>query len=149
MLPNLCIGCKYEKLHPDTEPCNSCDHDGSKLVPYPKELPEDSNKDLKYDQGKPDMVMLRHIKHALIKIVELMQAGALKYEEGSFATIRNAKRRYDSAIMRHWLEDPEETVEDMQEYIDKLQIDPVMHQAATACNALFRLEIMLRESQNN
>ena len=102
----------------------------------------------KQDQGKPDMRMLRYLKHSLIAIVGIMQAGAIKYEEGSFVNVPEGLKRYDSALMRHWLEDPGSPVDDMQEYADQLGIE-ITHDMAVAINALFKLEIRLRKEAAN
>lgn len=108
--------------------------------------PQASTKGQKFDSSKPDMAMLRHLKNALQAVVGVMSAGAMKYEEAGFLDVPNGERRYASAQLRHWLEDPEAAVEDMQEYADKLGV-AITHDMCEACNALFKLELRLRRKQ--
>lgn len=119
----------------------------SLLTPLPK-APEDTSEyhSRKFDKGKPDLAILKCLGRALVAVTGVLQAGAMKYEEDSFASVPNAIRRYDSAMMRHWLEKPVDPVEDMQEYADTLGIE-ITHDMAVAVNALFKLEIRLREKE--
>lgn len=100
----------------------------------------------KFDDGKPDMTYLRYLKRALMAVVRVMEAGGRKYSRGDFLHVPDAVRRYDAAQMRHWLEDPTEIVEDLNEFSPGV---PLSHEMCNATNALFKLEIRLREEEQN
>ncbi len=100
----------------------------------------------KFDDGKPDMTYLRYLKRALTAVVRVMEAGGRKYSRGDFLHVPDALRRYDAAQMRHWLEDPTEIVEDLNEFSPGV---PITHEMCNAVNALFKLEIRLREEEED
>ena len=145
-----CETCHYFGSHLTSSCCQTCKlwSNWSPRVPKPKTVSYADYHSKKQDQGKPDMRMLRYLKHSLTAIVGIMQAGAIKYEEGSFVNVPDGLKRYDSALIRHWLEDPASPVDDMQEYADQLNIK-ITHDMAVAINALFKLEIRLREKVSN
>ena len=143
-----CSACQYSMRSCSDEPCVGCFNYSLWRRGELREVSYNDYPSNKQDQGKPDMRMLRHLKHSLIAIVGIMQAGAIKYEEGGFVNVPDGLKRYDSALIRHWLEDPASPVDDMQEYADQLGVE-ITHDMAVAINALFKLEIRLREKVSN
>lgn len=93
-------------------------------------------KEQKFDQGKPDASVLGLFGRALLMIAEVGTKGNQKYDQDSWHTVPNGYRRYTAAMLRHFLK---EYIEDLDE---ELQLP---HQAMTAWNAIARLELMLRE----
>lgn len=92
----------------------------------------------KLDAGKPDIALvLGSFARALWEIAVLGTKGAIKYSPDGWLKVPNGINRYDSASLRHWLK------EKMGE-----EIDPdmeVLHAVQTAWNSLARLELLLRQ----
>jgi hypothetical protein len=93
--------------------------------------------DMKYDKGKPIAgCLLTDFPRALLAISELSTIGAKKYERSSWLTVPNGRQRYTDAMMRHAL----------AEYTEGIDHETgVIHEVATAWNALARLELTLRQ----
>ena len=90
----------------------------------------------KLDAGKPDLSLLLNLDKALHAVAEVMTFGAQKYTRGGWQEVPDGINRYTAAGLRHVLKENRE------------ELDPdsgLMHAAHHACNALFRLELMLRE----
>ena len=92
----------------------------------------------KLDAGKtlPALVLL-DFAHALNAVAEVGTAGAIKYSESGWLQVKDGKKRYENAMMRHWLQ------KGMGEHVDLGSGQ--LHQAHIAWNALAVLELMLRE----
>lgn len=137
-----CGNCGYNTgLGCDNElPCN-IDHSGW----IPKEekpsigVQQKGLHGKKFDQGKPDLSLLKYLPNALTAVGAVMTGGARKYARGDFLYVPDAQNRYNAALLRHWLENPAGIVEDMKEFGVN-----VTHDMAVAVNALFALEIRLR-----
>ena len=94
------------------------------------------------DQTKPKLfiTIAKQFKNALIKVAERSQLGHEKYKELDYdwqGFTRVSMEEYNDAQVRHLLEigDPNET-----------ELD---HLIANAWNALVRLELKLRNNENN
>ena len=91
----------------------------------------------KLDAGKtlPALVLL-DFAHALNAVAEVGTAGAIKYSESGWLQVKDGEKRYENAMMRHFLK------KGMGESVD---LDSgQLHQAHLAWNALATLELMLR-----
>lgn len=91
----------------------------------------------KLDAGKtlPALVLL-DFAHALNAVAEVGTAGAIKYSESGWLQVKDGEKRYENAMMRHWLQ------KGMGESVDLGSGQ--LHQAHLAWNALATLELMLR-----
>lgn len=89
----------------------------------------------KLDQGKPMASLLKQFGLALLEVSKVSTFGANKYSIGGWQSVDNGVQRYDDAMMRHWL----------KEHLEEIDNDSgLMHQAQVAWNALARLELILR-----
>lgn len=91
----------------------------------------------KSDMGKTDMSLLAYFPRALEAICKQSEFGCQKYERGSFKDVKNARRRYTAAMLRHFLAEGENEPEIDEE-------TGLEHDIATAWNAVCRLELRLR-----
>lgn len=93
----------------------------------------------KADAGKirPALV-LGGFARALTAVSDVGTYGARKYTDNGWEDVPDGLRRYDEALVRHWL------AEKRGERCDK--DTGLLHQAHLAWNALARLELMLREA---
>ncbi len=94
----------------------------------------------KTDEGKPQASLLLMFGKALRAVARVGTFGAIKYTRGGWQSVPDGINRYTDAMLRHLLE------EHYEEYDSDL---PVLHAAQTAWNALARLELMLREKEND
>jgi len=94
----------------------------------------------KVDKGKIRVgLMFKGFPRALLKVAEVVTYGAEKYSPLGFLEVPDAINRYDDAKGRHILNG----------YIeDKDPESDLTHMAHEAWNALAKLEIRLREEEN-
>jgi hypothetical protein len=93
----------------------------------------------KTDAGKPDASLLLMFGRALLEVARVGTLGAKKYTRCGWQSVPDGKNRYTAALLRHLLTEPYE------EYDKDLNVP---HAAQSAWNALARLELMLREKEN-
>lgn len=86
----------------------------------------------KADAGKVRMELLP--LEAMQEIAKVMTFGANKYTDGGWRHVPNGIERYKGALLRHLMK---EEFEDLDDETGEL------HAAAVACNALFRLQLIL------
>ena len=94
----------------------------------------------KLDSGKPDASLLGMFGRALLAVAEVGTHGAAKYTRGGWQHVSDGFNRYTAAMLRHYLK------ENQEEYDTDL---PVLHAAQVAWNALARLELLLREKEED
>ena len=94
----------------------------------------------KLDDGKLLAGILQQFSFALTAVLEVATFGAKKYSRGGWQHVPNGFERYSDAMMRHYLK---ETVEPVDED------SGLSHEAHLAWNALARLELKLREGKSN
>lgn len=98
---------------------------------------------VKFDQDKPMLsILTKGCPRALMAVGQALTYGAKKYGESpdklNFLDVPNGFNRYSDAMIRHHLQ---ESLEDL----DESGLEPIV---LTTVNALFRLEIYLREKEN-
>ena len=92
----------------------------------------------KDDALKPNLdLVLGDFARALQAVGVVGTKGASKYSEHGWLSVEGGKRRYSSAMLRHYF------LESEGEYVDKELKVP--HAACVAWNALARLELILLE----
>ena len=93
----------------------------------------------KLDSGKvrPALV-LGSFARALLQVSQVGTFGAAKYSDDGWVNVPDGIRRYDEAMMRHWLKEKAGEVAD--------EDSNLLHAAHLAWNALARLDLMLREN---
>lgn len=106
----------------------------------------------KFDSDKVDMSLFEFLPRALTEVGRTMDYGQAKYSRGSFLEVPKALQRYRAARNRHQIEvdlgneidsgDPFYETEEGKRFKGKL-----LHRAQIAVNALFELEIWLREQE--
>lgn len=90
----------------------------------------------KLDAGKVMAGVLADFPRALKEVAAVGTFGAKKYSRGGWQSVPNGVERYTDAFWRHLLE----------EGIDPVDTDSgLLHAAHVAWNALARLELMIRE----
>lgn len=104
----------------------------------------------KNDQGKVDMSLLGFIPNALLEICRVMDYGQTKYSRGGFLAVDDAVNRYTGAMFRHYLyESLGVKYDEGDPFYNTPKGKPfegkIRHDAQLAVNAIFRLEITLRE----
>lgn len=105
---------------------------------------ESDKKGTKFDSNKPDAYLLfQDFPRALQEISKLANMGAhKKYAPHNWQYLEDGKQRYSSALVRHMIEEilcP-----------DYVECDEVfLHATAVAWNAIARLELILREKEND
>lgn len=97
---------------------------------------------VKYDGGKPSLFrgIIQYFPRAVRAVGEISTFGASKYAWNGWENVPDGINRYSDAMVRHLI--AEGTGE---------RIDPdsgLLHAAHTAWGALARLELMLREQEN-
>ena len=96
----------------------------------------------KLDAGKPlAALVLGDFARALLAVSEVGTFGARKYTASGWIEVPDGIQRYDNALMRHWLKGHAGETHD--------QDSGLLHAAHLAWNALARLELMLREREQN
>lgn len=93
----------------------------------------------KLDAGKVDYTYLEDVSLALEAICKLFEFGETKYSRGGWQHVDDGVRRYTKAMLRHYFKEREGTDPDSD----------TLHIVATAWNAVARLELYLRENNNN
>lgn len=91
----------------------------------------------KADLGKPRMELLP--LEAICEVAKVMTFGANKYTDGGWRHVPDGIRRYEGAMLRHLMQEEFEEIDDET---------GELHAAAVACNALFRLQLILDERRN-
>jgi hypothetical protein len=100
----------------------------------------------KLDAGKPDMSLLLMFGKALHATMDVGTGGKIKYSRGGWQNVNDGINRYTAAMLRHvFQEHYEEMDKDLVNYLGR----ETYHAAAVAWNALARLELMLREKEND
>lgn len=104
----------------------------------------------KMDQDKIDMSLLEFLPNALLEICRVMDYGQTKYSRGGFLEVPDAKNRYTAAMLRHWLDECNGIKYDEGDpFYDTEKGLPfkgtLRHDAQIAVNAIFRLEVILRD----
>jgi hypothetical protein len=96
----------------------------------------------KLDSGKNQVGLVIHgFARALNEVSKVGTFGAVKYTAMGWVSVPDAKIRYTDAMYRHFLK------EASGEEID--QESKLLHAAHGAWNALARLDILLREAEQN
>ena len=107
-----CSECLYASVDGDSQPCVSCDDNGSNWVMSPQYKPQDVaftgtiagtktvTTGVKYDNGKPQWSLLPF--RALTQVVEVLTYGAKKYAPDNWKKVPDARRRYIDAGFRHF-----------------------------------------------
>lgn len=94
----------------------------------------------KLDAGKvrPALVLGGHAR-ALLEVAKVGTGGAIKYTDDGWMHVPNGIKRYDDAMLRHWLKEKagEECDADTG----------LLHAAHLAWNALSRLDLLIREKE--
>lgn len=91
----------------------------------------------KEDTGKPrPSLVTGGLSRAVEAVVEVATYGAGKYADNGWESVDNGVQRYTDAMVRHLLAETRELRDPESGFL---------HAAAVACNALIRLELMLRE----
>lgn len=95
----------------------------------------------KHDAGKPRCgLVIGNFPRALLCVSEVGTFGAKKYTEDGWLHVPNGIARYTDAMLRHYLMECSGEVSDSDSNL--------YHAAHLAWNALARLELMLREKEN-
>lgn len=107
----------------------------------------------KLDDGKVDMSLIEFLPRAMKEVLRVMTYGKVKYTRGGFLEVPDGVNRYSAAMLRHYFAAKEEGKYDQDPWYDTEEGLPykgkIMHDAQVAVNALFRLELMLREEEGN
>lgn len=98
---------------------------------------------IKYDGGKAPVFRgaIDYFPRAISAVAEVSAFGASKYAWKGWEGVPDGYNRYSDAMVRHLIYQGEGEV-----------LDPdsgLLHAAHTAWNALARLEILIKENQNN
>lgn len=94
----------------------------------------------KLDAGKPDASLLLLFGRALTEVSRVGTFGAKKYSRGGWQFVPDGITRYTAALLRHLFGEANGPRDEES---------GLLHAAQVAWNALARLELMLRESENN
>lgn len=94
----------------------------------------------KLDHGKPDLSLLLMFGRALSAVGEVGTFGANKYTRGGWQFVPEGRNRYTAACLRHLCK---------EHYEARDPDSGLLHAAHAAWNALARLELELREQENN
>lgn len=107
----------------------------------------------KLDGDKPDASLLELFPRALLSVALVGTYGQAKYTRGGWQKVKDGIRRYTAAMIRHWFKEQTEGTYDQDPYYDTEIGKPfkgkIRHDAQVAWNALARLELRLREEENN
>ena len=103
----------------------------------------------KLDHDKVDMSLLELLPNAILEVCRVMDYGQTKYTRGGFLKVPEGKTRYAAAMLRHYFASQESTYDVGDPFYDTEAGLPfkgkLRHDAQVAVNALFRLEVILRE----
>lgn len=86
-------------------------------------------------------LVLGGFSHALMEVIKVGTFGAKKYTPNGWLEVPNGVERYSDAMGRHWLYEMQGESHDPD--------SKLLHAAHLAWNALARLELMVRESENS
>lgn len=94
----------------------------------------------KDDSGKPKLVQgfLEYFPNAIAEVARVSEFGAIKYDWGNWKFVNDGVNRYTEALGRHLLS---------EDAID--EESNLLHAAHIAWNAMARLELILRELEND
>lgn len=130
------------------------DSDAEYFAGFDPEIPkilDQHESGAKMDDGKVDMSLLRYLPRAMYEICRVMSYGKVKYTPGGFLDVPDALNRYRAARGRHEIKLDLGEVFDKDDWYDTEKGLPfkgkVLHRAQVACNAIFELEIALREEE--
>lgn len=91
----------------------------------------------KFDQGKiQPSIVLGDFSRALTEVCIVGEFGIQKYSAGNWLLVEDAKKRYEDALLRHWLESKNVKIDHDSKRL---------HIAHVTWNALAVLELELRE----
>lgn len=115
-------------------------------APTPEDIRRESDPDgldahepgAKLDSGKIQAGLLGLFSRALLAVAEVGTFGATKYARGGWQSVENGIERYDDAKVRHMLKGY---------YEDDDPDSGLSHAAHEAWNALAKLELMLRKTE--
>lgn len=98
---------------------------------------------VKYDGGKPCSFRgaIQYFPRAITAVAEISTFGASKYAWNGWESVPDGIARYSDAMVRHLLKEGAGEVLDND--------SGLKHAAHAAWGALARLELMLREEENN
>lgn len=105
----------------------------------------------KLDAGKVDMSLLQLWPRALTEVCRVGTMGATKYTRGGFLAVLDGVRRYTAALLRHMFLEPFEKYDIDPFYDTELGLPfkgKIRHDAQVAWNSLSRLELKLREEED-
>ena len=93
----------------------------------------------KLDSNKPLVVkgFMQQFPKGIAEVSRVSEFGALKYEWGNWRYVDNGVERYTEALGRHFLADGLDNESNL------------LHAAHAAWNAMARLELMLKELDND
>lgn len=97
----------------------------------------------KLDAGKPSIWQgaINYFPRAIREVAKVSTFGATKYAWKGWETVPNGYTRYSDAMARHFIKEGEGEAYDPDSHI--------VHAAHTAWNALARLELLLKEDNEN
>ena len=141
---------REEKLLPEYLLNKEADPDVERVTYGEKEYPgnteevDPNGKDAheagsKLDAGKPDCSLLGFFGKALLEVSKVGTIGAKKYSRGGWQHVDSGFDRYTAAMLRHNL---------AEGYDERDEDTGMYHCAQVAWNALARLELFLREKDN-
>lgn len=108
-------------------------------------------KGAKLDAGKIDMSLLEFLPRSLLEVLRVMSYGQKKYTRGGFLDVPDGYNRYTAAMFRHYFEAAKGNKYDDDPWYDTVEGSEykgkVLHDAQVAVNALFRLELLLRDKE--
>jgi len=90
----------------------------------------------KLDAGKVKAALLKDFGLALTEVAKIATYGCRKYSKNGWEKVADGEFRYDNAMMRHWLAEHNEMIDDDSGFL---------HAAHIAWNALARLELLMRK----
>lgn len=107
----------------------------------------------KVDAGKIDASLLEQFPRALLEVCRVGTMGANKYTRNGWSGVVNGIIRYTAAMLRHLFKEQIEGTYDKDPWYDtdegRVYKDTIRHDAQVAWNSLARLELKLREEENN
>jgi len=95
---------------------------------------------VKHDDGKPLAGLLGDFSRALMAVAEVGTFGARKYTRGGWQSVPDGAQRYTDAMWRHLLAEQQAPLDSES---------GLAHASHMAWDALARLELMLREKDND
>ena len=98
---------------------------------------------LRYNEGKTPLYkgVIMYFPRALEAVARISEFGAKKYSWGNWHHIKDGYENCSESMTRHLFKEAKGEVKDSESELD--------HAAHLACNALGRLEFLLKERENN